>query len=40
MVPVRVRAPGGIDAASLDGKVDTAADLCAAKRYAASLQPS
>ena len=29
MVPVRVRAPEGVDWASLDAKVDTGADLCA-----------
>jgi predicted aspartyl protease len=29
MVPVRVRAPGGIDVATVDGKLDTGADICA-----------
>lgn len=29
MVPVQVRAPRGIDSASLEGKLDTGADLCA-----------
>lgn len=29
MAPVAVRAPGGIDEAQLDGKIDTGADLCA-----------
>lgn len=29
MVPVEVRAPNGVDAARLDGKIDTGADVCA-----------
>ena len=29
MVPVRVRAPGGLDAVEVEGKLDTGADLCA-----------
>jgi hypothetical protein len=33
MVPVRVRAPGGLDAAELAGKVDTGADLCAVPEH-------
>jgi predicted aspartyl protease len=38
MVPVRVRAPGGVDALELDGKLDTGADLCAVpERYVAEL---
>ena len=33
MVPVRVRAPGGVDAASLEGKLDTGADLSAVPEH-------
>lgn len=29
MVPVRLRSPGGLDSADLEGKLDTGADLCA-----------
>jgi predicted aspartyl protease len=29
MAPLRLRAPSGLDAAELNGKIDTGADLCA-----------
>jgi predicted aspartyl protease len=38
MVPVRVRAPGGLDSAEIEGKLDTGADLCAMpERYVIEL---
>jgi predicted aspartyl protease len=38
MVPIRVRAPGGLDAADLAGKLDTGADLSAIpERHIAEL---
>lgn len=38
MVPVSLRAPGRLDAASLEGKLDTGADLCAVPdRHVAEL---
>jgi predicted aspartyl protease len=33
MVPVRIRAPRGLDAATLEGKLDTGADLCAVPEH-------
>lgn len=38
IVPARIRAPGGLDAAVLDGKLDTGADLSAVpERFIAEL---
>jgi hypothetical protein len=38
MVPVSVRAPGGLDVATLEGKLDTGADLSAVpERFIAEL---
>ncbi len=33
LVPVALRAPGGIDAVRLDGKIDTGADVCAVPEH-------
>jgi predicted aspartyl protease len=33
LVPVALRAPGGVDALRLDGKIDTGADVCAVPEH-------
>jgi predicted aspartyl protease len=38
VVPIQLRAPGGVDSTTLEGKLDTGADLCAVpEHYVATL---